>query len=76
MNERILKMKTEIIYRLSQAEERLDQLLSNKTMYAIGAAIAPVTLPLSAETVIGPPVFPEFAKRTVKSLLIEWQIIS
>jgi hypothetical protein len=69
-NERIFKMKTEINYRLSQAEEGLE------TREFLNMALAPMTEPTSAGAIAGPPAFPEFDKRSVKSLLIEWQTIA
>lgn len=76
-NERISKMKAEIAYRLSEAEENLTHV--DDPNFRLYNAVAPVTEALVAadpQYHSQGPAFPEFEKRTVKSLLIEWQTMT
>ena len=72
--ERISKIKVELNYRLSQAEQNLDQFSSGEGVLA--EAVYPLTRPTYADSIAGPPMLPDFDKRSAKSLLGEWQILS
>ena len=73
-DERIARIKTEIAYRLSQAEQNLNSF--NDPNFILSAQLAPVTDPTYVGAIAGAPAFPEFEKRSVKSLLIEWQTMT
>lgn len=73
-NERISKIKIEIAYRLSRAEDNLDGFMDPN--FILSSNLAPVLEPIDARTIMGNPAFPEFEKRSVESLLIEWQTIT
>ena len=74
-NERINKIKTELGYRIGEATERV-RLFGNSDDSFIGFAVSPVTRPVSVGAIAGPAVYPEFDKRSAKSLLVEWGVIA
>jgi hypothetical protein len=73
-NERISKIKTEIAYRLSQADDNLDGFMDPN--FILHAQLTPLTGPTHPGSIVEAPAFPEFERRPVKSMLIEWQFMS